>query len=90
MEKSKTLGLHFVSFSGHRDSMNILLGGEKSYLLAFTPNVKPSNIESVLSGRNIIGITAPQKCLDLFLCVFQLFIVTRMFNGLIETNMKIW
>lgn len=41
------------------------------------------------SGINTGGITATQKCLDLFLCMFQLFIVTRMFNGLTETNMKI-
>lgn len=65
------------------------ISGREVLFTSFLPRPKALyHMKHTQSGINMGGITATQKCLDLFLCTFQLFIVTRMFNGLIETNRK--
>lgn len=64
--------------------------GREVVFTSFLPRHKALyHMKHTQSGINMGGITATQKHLDLFLCTFQLFIVTRMFNGLMETNMNI-
>ena len=69
--------------------MNIILWGENSYLLAFSPNLMPF-ITMKLTER--VGAASeesrPLRSAWIYFCTFQLFIMTRMFNGLIETTMK--
>lgn len=51
------------------------IAGREGLFTSFLPRPKALYpMKHTQSGSNMGGITATQKCLDLFLCTFQLFI----------------